>query len=100
VYRELPSEVAFSACIALPQPVLFVHYYSRIGRALKEIQMGRCKIDPVEAEKRIRAWADLTMLSLELKRAMLRKRHPELSEDSVNELARAELSLLKTKTDE
>jgi hypothetical protein len=57
--------------------------------------MGIGKIDPVEVEKRIRAWADVTMLSLELKRAMLRKRHPELSEDGIDELVRAELSVLK-----
>ena len=62
--------------------------------------MGTGKIDPVEVEKRIRAWADVTMLSLELKRAMLRKRHPELSEDDINELVRAELSLQKTEPDE
>jgi len=62
--------------------------------------MGTGKIDPVEVEKRIRAWADVTMLSLELKRAMLRKRHPELSEDGINELVRAELSVLKMEPDE
>jgi hypothetical protein len=62
--------------------------------------MGVGKIDPVEVEKRIRAWADVTMLSLELKRAMLRKRHPELSEDGINELVRAELSVLKMEPDE
>jgi hypothetical protein len=62
--------------------------------------MGVSKIDPVEVEKRIRAWADVTMLSLELKRAMLRKRHPELSEDGINGLVRAELSVLKMEPDE
>jgi len=62
--------------------------------------MGTGKIDPVEVEKRIRAWADVTMLSLELKRAMLRKRHPELSEDGIDELVRAELSVLKMEPDE
>jgi hypothetical protein len=62
--------------------------------------MNKCKIDPAEVEKRLRAWADLTTLSLELKRAVLRKRHPELSEDGINELVRAKLSLLKMKVDE
>jgi len=62
--------------------------------------MGISKLDPVEVEKRIRAWADVTMLSLELKRAMLRKRHPELSEDGINELVRAELSVLKMEPDD
>ena len=62
--------------------------------------MGVIKIDPAEIEKRIRAWADVTMLSLELKRAMLRKRNPELSEDGINELVRAELSVLKMEPDE
>lgn len=41
------------------------------------------KIKSTEGEKRIRAWDDMTMLSLELKRAALRKRHPELSEDEI-----------------
>jgi hypothetical protein len=40
------------------------------------------------------------MLSLELKRAMLMKRHPELSEDGISELVRAELSVLKMEPDE
>ncbi|MEW6675287.1 MAG: hypothetical protein AB1348_04645 [Nitrospirota bacterium] len=50
-----------------------------------------------EIEKRIRAWADVTMLSLELKRAAMRKRHPELEEDELKELMRKELSMLKIK---
>jgi hypothetical protein len=40
------------------------------------------------------------MLSLELKRAAMRKRHPELREDEINELVRKELSMLKIKQDE
>lgn len=35
------------------------------------------------------------MLSIELKRAMMRKRYPELSEDELRELVRKELSVLK-----
>jgi len=50
-------------------------------------------IDPTEIDKRIRAWADVTMLSLELKRAALRKRHPELGEDEIREMMRKESSL-------
>jgi hypothetical protein len=54
-------------------------------------------IDPVEVEKRIRAWADVTMLSIELKRAVIRKRHPELGEDEIGEMMRKEFSMLKIK---
>ena len=43
-------------------------------------------ISSIEVKKRIKTWADITMLSLELKRAALRKRHPELNEDEINEL--------------
>jgi hypothetical protein len=54
-------------------------------------------IDPAEIEKRIRAWADVTMLSIELKRAVIRKRHPELGEDEIREMKRKEFSMLKIK---
>ena len=54
-------------------------------------------IDPAEIEKRIRAWADVTMLSIELKRAEIRKRHPELGEDKINEIVRKQLLMLKIK---
>jgi len=57
-------------------------------------------ISYAEVEKRINAWADVTMLSLELKRAAMRKRHPELREDEINELVRKELSMLKIKQNE
>ena len=40
-------------------------------------------ISGAEVEKRIRAWAAVTMLSLELKGAMLRKRYPEYSVDEI-----------------
>ncbi len=57
-------------------------------------------LDSEEIERRIKAWADVTMLSLELKRAAMRKRHPELREDEINELVRKELSILKSEQDE
>lgn len=57
-------------------------------------------LDSTEVEKRIKAWADVTMLSLELKRAAMRKRYPELREDEINELVRKELSILKSEQDE
>lgn len=57
-------------------------------------------LDPSEVEKRIKAWADVTMLSLELKRAVMRKRYPELGEDAISELMRKELSIVKIKQDE
>lgn len=53
------------------------------------------KISPSEVEKRLNAWADITMLSPELKRATIRKRHPELKEDEISKLVRKELSMLK-----
>lgn len=67
---------------------------------MKDIKHFQGRISDAEIEKRIKAWADITMLSLELKRAVLRKRHPDLSEDEVNELMRNELSPLKIKQNE
>jgi len=58
------------------------------------------RLFPQDVEKRLHAWADVTMLSLELKRAAMRKRHPELREDEMNELVRKELSMLKIKQNE
>ena len=57
-------------------------------------------LSPSEVEKRLEAWADVTMLCLDLKRAAMRKRHPELSEDEINEMVRKELSMLKIKQNE
>lgn len=54
-------------------------------------------ISNAEVERRIRAWADVTMLSLELKRAAMRKRYPKLKENELKELMLKELSILKTK---
>jgi len=62
--------------------------------------MRMINLSPSEVEKRLNAWADVTMLSLELKRAAMRKRHPELREDEINELVRKELSMLKIKQNE
>ena len=47
-------------------------------------------ISASEVEKRLRAWADVTMLSIELKRAAMRKRYPHLNEDEIRELIRKE----------
>ncbi len=49
-------------------------------------------ISDAEVEKRIKAWADVTMLSIELKRAMLRRRYPEYSDDEIRHLMVKELS--------
>lgn len=38
------------------------------------------QINAAEIEKRLRTWADLTLLSLELKRAALKKKYPSLGE--------------------
>ncbi|MEK6678282.1 MAG: hypothetical protein AABY39_02580 [Nitrospirota bacterium] len=54
-------------------------------------------ISNAEIERRVRAWADVTMLSLELKRAAMRKRYPKLKENELKELMLKELSILKTK---
>jgi len=62
--------------------------------------MRMINLSPSEVEKRLKAWADVTMLSLELKRAAMRKRHPELREDEINELVRKELSILKSEQNE
>ena len=67
---------------------------------MKEVKHFKYRISDAEIEKRIRAWADVTMLSLDLKRAAMRKRHPELREDEINELVRKELSILKSEQNE
>jgi len=58
------------------------------------------KIEPSEVEKRLKAWADVTMLSLALKKAVLRKRYPELTETAISELMRKENAMLKIPKDE
>ena len=62
---------------------------------MREINRFRGRIADAEVEKRIKAWADITMLALELKRAVLRQKNPELGEDEINELVKVELSVLK-----
>lgn len=54
-------------------------------------------ISDAEVEKRIKAWADVTMLSIELKLAGLRQRYPELSENELRELMRKEHLVMKDK---
>ena len=39
-------------------------------------------------EKRLRAWADVTLLSLELKHAALRKKYPALDDQAITTLMR------------
>ncbi len=46
------------------------------------------KLSPQEVEERIQAWADVTHLSLELKRAALRKQYPNLSDREISEFIR------------
>ena len=50
-------------------------------------------ISDAEVEKRIKAWANVTLLSLDLKRAMLRKQYPEYSDDEIRHLMVKELSV-------
>ena len=52
-------------------------------------------ISDAEVEKRLRAWADVTMLSIDLKLSMLRKKYPALSEDEVRQLMRKEFLAVK-----
>ena len=54
-------------------------------------------VSDAEVEKRIKAWADVTILSIELKLAMMRNRYPELNEKELKELMQKELSVLKDK---
>jgi hypothetical protein len=67
---------------------------------MQERNSPEMKLSSEEVEKRLRAWADVTMLSLELKLSMLRKRNPELGEQALRELMRKEISMLKAKRDE
>lgn len=45
-------------------------------------------ISAEEVEKRLRAWADVTLLSLELKRAALRKKYPSLDDQAITNIIR------------
>jgi len=67
---------------------------------VKEVKHFKYCISDAEIEKRIKAWANVTMLSLELKRAVIGQKHPELGEDELNRLVRKELSMLKVSNDE
>jgi hypothetical protein len=66
---------------------------------MREINRFRGRIADAEVEKRLIAWADITLLALELKRAILRQKHPEFGEGEINELVRVELSMLKMSHD-
>jgi hypothetical protein len=48
-------------------------------------------LSPADVEKRIEAWADVTQLSLDLKRAVLRTKYPQASETELNTLVREQL---------
>jgi hypothetical protein len=67
---------------------------------VNKVKHSKDRISDTEIEKRIKAWADITMLSLEMKRAVIRQKHPELGEDEINGLVRKELSMLKVSNDE
>lgn len=67
---------------------------------MKEVKHFKYHISDAEVEKHIKAWADVTMLSLEMKRAVIRQKHPELGEDEINGLVRKELSMLRGSNDE
>jgi hypothetical protein len=57
-------------------------------------------ITPEEVEKRLRAWADVTLLSVELKRAALRKKYPSLDDREITALIREQHAEYGGKRDE
>jgi len=66
----------------------------------KKPQEFSVRISSEEVQKRLQAWADVTALSLELKRAALRKRHPGLSDDEVSARVREEIATYGADQDE
>ncbi len=46
------------------------------------------QITAEEVEKRLRAWADVTLFSLELKRAALRDKYPALDDQAITTMMR------------
>jgi len=58
----------------------------------KRPQEFSVRISSEEAQKLLQAWADASTLSLDLKRAVLRKRCPELSNDEVSARVRDEIA--------
>jgi hypothetical protein len=65
---------------------------------LKGLQLK--SITPEEVEKRLRAWADVTLLSLELKRAALRKKYPSLDDREITALIREQQAVYGEERDE
>jgi len=59
---------------------------------LPEEKTKKQPLSPAEVEKHIQAWADITQLSLDLKRAVLRTKYPEASEAELNTLVREQLA--------
>lgn len=55
---------------------------------------------PQDVERRIRAWAEVTQLSLDLKRAALKKRHPHLDDRELARMVREEIARYGTERDE
>jgi hypothetical protein len=53
------------------------------------------KISPEKAMACIQAWADATLCAIELRLAVLRKRHPDASEETLRSLLREEVFKLK-----
>jgi len=49
-------------------------------------------LTPQEVEKRLKAWADVTQLCLELRLAVLRKRYPHLDDETLREMRRKEIA--------
>jgi hypothetical protein len=59
------------------------------------MNMKKGNLLPQEVEKRLRQWADITQLSLDLKRSVLKKKYPGLDEKGISELIRKELDRVK-----
>lgn len=53
------------------------------------------RISDAEATRRIQAWADVTMLSLDLKRAALRQKYPQADDRELSEMVREEFARYK-----
>ncbi|MFY9269599.1 MAG: hypothetical protein WAO55_07615 [Candidatus Manganitrophaceae bacterium] len=58
------------------------------------------KISSEETATRLQAWADVTLCAIELRLALLRKRHPDTPEKRLRSIMREEIFKLKFGPDE
>lgn len=57
--------------------------------------MAMKKLTEAFVKKRLRAWAEITELSLELKRAMMKAQHPKLNRKQISALMRKDFLKVK-----